>query len=91
MNVFERDPSLDRLKPVSFLAPRVNGRYSVNSFVQLGGTSSSFTNGFHFGRQHGHTETSDKDRQEDGDDLARVDAVSVDLESKISMIDDCET
>jgi hypothetical protein len=86
MNVFERDPSLDRLKPVSFLASCIDRRHPVNRFVQLGSTSSSFSNGFHLGGQHGHTETTDKDGQEDGDDLSRVDAVSIDLGSKVSEV-----
>lgn len=70
LDIFERDPPLDGLKPGAFLAPRINRRYPIDGFVQLGSTTSSFTDGFHFGRQHGHTETTDEDGQEDGDDLA---------------------
>ena len=80
LDILELDLALDFLESLARVTAGIDAGDSVDRLIEFGSATSSLADGFHLRSQHGHTETTDQNRQEDRDDFTRVDAVSVDLE-----------
>lgn len=88
VDVFQLDQTFDRLGPKSRLGRRVDNRNTVNRRVDLGRGTARERDGLQVRRELRERESTDEDREEDVDDLARGDAT---LEEQGGSVVECET